>query len=786
MPHPQECAVSYFDRAPVGFGESVPPPYAASPDQHLAGLNPAQLEAVRAVHGPVLIIAGPGSGKTRVIVHRIAHLITAEGVPPWNVLAVTFTNKAAREMRDRLEVLLGRRADALAAGTFHAQCSRILRRDGQVIGIDPRFAIFDDGDQIGLIRSILREMEIDEKRFAPRSFLSAISAAKSELIDVDQYSKHAVGFWHERVASIYRRYQELLLTNRALDFDDLILETVRLFTDSPETLAAYQDRFRYILVDEFQDTNIAQYRLVKLLAQRDRNVCVVGDEDQGVYSWRQADIRNLLHFEQDFPEAKVILLEQNYRSTQTILEAARSVISANQLRKDKKLWTENEQGTPIVVHEAYNEEDEAQYVIREIERLARTGGVRYRDAAVMYRTNAQSRPLEDAFVRMGVPYKLVGGVRFYERKEVKDVLAYLRLALNPNDAVSLGRVLNVPPRGIGDRTVAEIERWVGRRGLTLIDGLETVADGGGDRGAPQLQARAQHAVRRFIDLLRLLGRAADELPPLEVLDLLLEQSGYAHFIRDGSEEGEERWANISELRTKARDFADFAPPAGLAAMLEEVSLVQDVDTFEPESDGTTLITLHAAKGLEFPYVYIVGMEEGLCPHARSMDDPSQMEEERRLVYVGMTRAMRGLYLIYTSRRALYGNVNWAEPSRFIRDIPPQLLHTPFISNQRISSPGRATASGRTAPSNRFAPIPGPMKPLSPEPELPTPAVEAEAASNEFADQQYFPGDRVFHPAFGTGVVVSSALVRGDEEVTVAFEGKGVKKLSVAYAPLQRS
>ncbi len=781
--------MSHLEHAQPRLSESVSPPYGSASDHHLDGLNPAQLEAVRAVHGPVLIIAGPGSGKTRVIVHRIAHLVAGEGVPPWNVLAVTFTNKAAREMRDRLEGLLGRRADALAAGTFHSQCARILRRDGKSIGIDPRFAIYDDGDQMGLVRGILREMELDEKRFTPRSFLSAISASKSELIDVDRFSKKATGFWQEKVASVYRRYQELLTSNHALDFDDLIVETVRLFTDAPETLAAYQDRYRFIMVDEFQDTNIAQYRLVRLLAERDRNICVVGDEDQGVYSWRQADIRNLLHFEHDFPEAKVIMLEQNYRSTQTILEAARSVISANEQRKDKKLWTENDKGQPIVLHEAFNEEDEAQFVIREIERLGRAEGVRYRDTAVMYRTNAQSRPLEDAFVRLGVPYRLVGGVRFYERKEVKDVLAYLRLALNASDSVSLQRVLNVPARGIGDRTVAEIVRWAGRRGLSFLESLEAVAEGG-DRGAPALQPRAQNAVKRFIDLLRVLSRAANELPPLEVLDVLLEHSGYAHFVRDGTEEGEERWANITELRTKARDFGDFAPPNGLAAMLEEVSLVQDVDSYDAEADGTTLITLHAAKGLEYPYVFMIGMEEGLCPHSRSMDDMSQMEEERRLVYVGMTRAMRGLYLIYATRRSLYGNTNWAEPSRFLRDIPPQLLQMPFASSERIPSPSRNTPGTRPNRSDRYAPVRRPgsasYEPYV-DPDLPTPAADApDFSEGSQVEQQFFAGDRVFHPAFGSGIVVSSELVRGDEEVTVAFEGKGVKKLSVAYAPLQRS
>jgi DNA helicase-2/ATP-dependent DNA helicase PcrA len=745
---------------------------------HLDGLNSAQLEAVETVEGPLLIVAGPGSGKTRVIVHRIANLILNHGVAPWNLLAVTFTNKAAREMRERLDGLLGHSAEALAVGTFHAQCARILRRDGAAAGVDPRFTIYDDGDQIDLVRRILRDMEIDEKRFPPRSFLSAISAAKCEMITPRQYLQHANGYWQERVAAIYQRYHDGLAENRGLDFDDLITETVRLLREVPEALAHYQERFKYILVDEFQDTNVAQYQLVRELGQKYHNVCVVGDEDQSVYSWRKADVRNLLNFENDFPERKVVMLEQNYRSTGIILEAARSVIAENQLRRDKKLWTENERGRPIVVHEAYNEQDEAQFVLREIERLVRYERVRYGEVAIMYRTNAQSRALEDAFVRLGVPYRLIGGTRFYERKEVKDMLAYLRLALNPADVMGISRVLNVPARGIGDKTIAEVERWAARHGYTFYQALETIADDGPEAASAPVQARARNAIRGFIDLLRVLNRAASELSPLEVLDVALEHSGYAAFVRDGTEQGEERWANIMELRTKAHDFAEMPAPLGLGALLEEVTLVQDVDSFDPDADGVTLITLHAAKGLEFPFVFLVGMEEGLCPHSRSMDDASQMEEERRLVYVGMTRAMRGLFLIYATRRILFGNMMGNQPSRFLQDIPPELTERPFGRTPMPSAPSGAVSSAamgrRPAPAARVAPslvVPGP-RPT----EVPLVTVE----------QQFQPGDRVFHPAFGTGVVVTSALLRGDEEVTVAFEGKGVKKLSMAYAPLQRS
>jgi DNA helicase II / ATP-dependent DNA helicase PcrA len=779
-------------------------------ETHLEGLNPAQLEAVQAVEGPLLIVAGPGSGKTRVIVHRIAHLVLSHHVAPWEILAVTFTNKAAREMRERIEGLLGHNADGLAMGTFHAQCARFLRRDGAIAGIDTRFAIFDDGDQVDLVRKILRDMEIDDKRFSARSILSAISASKSELITPEAYSKRAQGFWQELVSNVYRRYAQALTDNHALDFDDLIGETVRLFTEAPEVLERYQDRYQYLMVDEFQDTNVAQYRLVRMLAAKNKNVCVVGDEDQGVYSWRQADIRNLMYFERDFPEARTIMLEQNYRSTQTILDVAQAVIAPNTQRKNKKLWTENDAGRPVIVHEAFNEGDEAQFVLREVERLARSEHVRLSDVAIMYRVNAQSRALEDALVRRGMPYRLVGGTRFYERKEVKDVLAYLRLTQNPADSVSLARIINVPARGIGERTITEVQHWGERAGLTFIEAIDAVADGKDEaEGHSILQGRARNAIRSFADLIRALGRARTDLNTLDLLDFVLDASGYARHLRDGTDEGEERWQNIMELRTKAADFAELAPPLGLAALLEEVALVQDVDSFDPNSDGVTLITLHAAKGLEFPFVFLVGLEEGLCPHSRSLDDPLQMEEERRLVYVGITRAMRGLYMVHAYRRTLYGMSMNNEPSRFLADVPANLREggrsapahpvgsTGFAPRDY---PARASAAERTEIPPVFfgksmngssipaAPIPKFMVPhiaAGPRPETiggpPMPAPPQPGS-----DQQYFPGDRVHHPAFGTGVVVSSVVNRGDEEVTIAFEGKGIKKLSASYAPLQRT
>ena len=768
----------------------------------LEGLNPHQREAVSHTDGPLLILAGPGSGKTRVIVHRVAYLLrTVDKVYPYNVLAVTFTNKAARELRERLNVLVGEDlARGLSVGTFHSLCARWLRRDIKHLGRDPGFAIYDDNDQIDLVKQILKEFEIDEKRTSPRSVLSAISHAKSELIDAEAYTRDAQGQWHETVARVYRRYNDLLDRHHALDFDDLLGVTVELFRAVPEVLEFYQRRFRYVMVDEFQDTNIAQYEIVKLITNQSRNLCVVGDEDQSIYSWRSADIRNILNFESDFPDLKVVVLEQNYRSTSTILQVARAVIKANKLRKEKNLWTKNDQGTPVTVHEAYNEQDEALYVLREIERLHKSQHVALSNFGILYRTNAQSRAIEDAFVRAGMPYRLVGGVRFYERREVKDVLAYLRLIQNPFDGVSLQRVINLPPRGIGQKTVQDLLRWASAENIGPYEALVRIAALRTDDGSDPLAAQAPFATRArelfgaFADIIEPIRQDLADRSVLDILDTVLERSGYLRFLRDGSEEGEERYANVQELRSKAQNYDELATQSALSAFLEDVSLVQDVDQLDESGvagEAVTLITLHAAKGLEFPYVFLVGVEEGVLPHQRSVDDPRQLEEERRLFYVGVTRAMRGLYLVRAFRRTTYGNSSTSTASRFLLDIPPSLAmvtHAPGAgsrhpgapawSSRREDRPQLTRQQAREFAARAFQPVA--------EPRLPT-GVRPPRPPRPSAEPTYRAGDRVRHPTFGLGIVVSVRVEPGSEIVEVNFAGgAGIKKLDTAFAPLTRA
>jgi DNA helicase-2/ATP-dependent DNA helicase PcrA len=777
-------------------------PTAHRAEQLLDGLNPHQREAVSHVDGPLLILAGPGSGKTRVIVHRVAYLLNiVEKLFPYNVLAVTFTNKAARELRERLDGLVGTDlARGLSVGTFHSLCARWLRRDISHLGRDPGFAIYDDNDQIDLVKQILKEFEIDEKRTSPRSVLSAISHAKSELVDEDAYARDAQGQWHETVARVYRRYNELLARHHALDFDDLLSVTVELFRTVPEVLEFYQRRFRYVMVDEFQDTNIAQYEIVKLLTNKNRNLCVVGDEDQSIYSWRSADIRNILNFEHDFPDLKVVVLEQNYRSTATILQVARAVIVSNKLRKDKNLWTHNEQGLPVTVHEAYNEQDEALYVLREIERLHRSQHVPLSHFGILYRTNAQSRAIEDAFVRAGMPYRLVGGIRFYERKEVKDVLAYLRLIQNPFDAVSLQRVINLPPRGIGQKTVQELTRWSNVEGLSSYEALVRIAALRHDPGGDPLAAQAPFGVRArelfgaFADIIEPIRQDLPNRSVLDALDAILQSSGYQRYLQDGTEEGEERWANVQELRSKAQNYDELANENALAAFLEDVSLVQDVDQLDEAGaadDAVTLITLHAAKGLEYPYVFLIGVEEGVLPHQRSVDDPKQLEEERRLFYVGITRAMRGLYLTRAFRRTMYGTSSTSTPSRFLIDIPQSLAlvtHAPGAgsrhpgapawSSRREDRPMLTRAQVRELAARAFQPTSEPRPPTGPRPPKPPRAP---------AEPTYRAGDRVRHPTFGIGIVISVRADPSSEIVEVNFAGNaGVKKLDTAFAPLTRA
>ncbi len=741
-------------------------------------LNPAQREAVQAGEGPVLVLAGPGSGKTRVLTHRVAYLVGRQGIPPYRIMAVTFTNKAAREMKARLESLLGA-ADLqdLTIGTFHATCARILRRDGEAVGIDGRFLIFDTGEQENLVKRALAELRLDHKEYRPASVLNVISRWKNELLTPAR--TRPASYREEVIKRIYERYQQLLRESNALDFDDLLTEVVRLFRECPDVLARYRRRYSGVLVDEFQDTNLAQYEIVRLLAQEARHLFVVGDEDQSIYSWRGADFRNVQRFRKDFPEARLILLEQNYRSTQNILDAARSVIRHNVQRTDKHLWTENPPGQPIIVYEAYDEHEEAQFVVDEIQRLAARGVCRLGECAVMYRTNAQSRVLEDEFVRRGVPYRIVGATRFYGRKEVKDVLSYLRLIHNPHDGASMARVLNVPPRGIGSKTVSALDAWATRQNLSWFEVLRRLA---ADEQALPVEGRSRRALIDFFQIIKDLRDLSQKADLLTLFDQTLARTGYQALIRDGTEEGEDRWQNIQELRSVAREYTWLPPGEGLTEFLTNVALVSDVDTLREEADAPTLLTLHAAKGLEFAAVFVVGMEEGLLPHSRSLGDRDQMEEERRLCYVGLTRARQWLYLTYTFRRTIFGDQELSEVSRFLRDIPPQIMRAAGSKGPaRLLSLRERSA----APMADVRPPRPALASRRPEPEGVVSAPRQRPRAEPAVEQRFAAGDWVCHPTFGKGRVISSVVRGGDEEVTVAFDGLGIKRLMVSFARLEK-
>jgi DNA helicase-2/ATP-dependent DNA helicase PcrA len=722
----------------------------------LATLNPAQREAVEAIKGPVLILAGPGSGKTRVITHRVAYLVKRCGISPHHIMAVTFTNKAAREMRERLEQLLGQAIEALTLGTFHAICARVLRREGEAIGLESSFVIYDEDDQLKLMKQVLEELNLDPKQYAPQALRSTISSAKSRLISPKGYAQWVNSYFEEIVHRVYQRYQELLSQGQAVDFDDLLMKTVQLFHDHPKILNRYQSRYVHILVDEFQDTNIAQYELMKQLASKYRNLCVVGDPDQSIYSWRFADLRNILSFEKDYPEAKVVFLEQNYRSTKTILEVASDVISANVLRKPKELWTENEDGALVTVIESYNAEEEAQSVVSEIEKLIGQEQISLKDCAVMYRVNAQSRALEETFLRYGVPYKLVGGTRFYQRQEIKDIVAYLRVIHNPQDNVSLTRIINVPGRGIGQKTINMLQSWAKAHDTSPFEALKQMSHNTVAGEAKQsLPSRIAQALAGFDALMANITAQSHELSLSGLLDEILEHTGYREYILH-KEDGEERWENIMELRNVASEYDGLGTEEALAAFLEKVSLVSDLDELDEKADAVTLITLHQAKGLEFPAVFIVGLEEGILPHRRSFDDPEQMEEERRLCYVGITRAKKQLYLLRSYRRSLFGSSTANPPSRFLQDISPHL----------ISPRGLWEESPTPVASPDFNRVSQP----SPRPSS-TPALRV--------------GDHVRHNKFGPGIVMNCSPTRDDQELTVAFEEAGVKKLLASLAPLEK-
>jgi DNA helicase II / ATP-dependent DNA helicase PcrA len=817
--------------------EPAHPPIARPPNSEearariVAGLNEQQREAVETIWGPLLIVAGPGSGKTRVLTHRIAYMIEVEGIWPRRICAVTFTNKAAGEMRARLEKIVGPRVRELTVGTFHSLGVRILRQDADAIGYKRDFAIYDDDDQVGLVKQAMKDIDLSDKQYSPRAFLSRISAAKAVLAQPEQAARMAENFFEEIAARVYRRYQELLLANKALDFDDLIKLTIELFTERPDILRRYQERYLQVLVDEYQDTSHSQYTMVKLLSGLHRNLCVVGDPDQSIYAWRAADITNILNFESDNPDARVIMLGQNYRSTKTILQAADKVIQQNTQRKPKKLWTENEDGLPITAFEAYDESEEAQYVAREARRLTATGYA-HKDIAVMYRTNAQSREIEQACMLYGIPYQLVGGVRFYSRREVKDVLAILRVAHNPESSVDLRRVLENTPlgKGIGAKTIAELEQYAAKLGVSMFEAMRLALLGQRPGGAEKLPSGTPTfpiSAGKFANVLTALEEiiaSRPELPVVGMLDLLLERTGYQEFLQDGTQEGEERWQNVLELRTVAENYADLPPAEALDRFLEDVALMSDVDGLKEERDAITLITLHAAKGLEYPVVFIVGMDEGILPHKRALDaeemgKEDEMEEERRLAYVGMTRAEQRLYLVYAFRRTLYGNTQINGPSRFLADVPPELVtgrdlgtaFKPAISGgkrQTVPSGGLSAdailggqvsiyGSGRGNTRDRLAP--SGLKPGSYRTEKRREDKKQQSANlnlrsgSDFRQSQppasqvegYKVGDKVTHHAFGDGHILAVKSTGSDQEVTVMFGRVGTKRLLASMAKLEK-
>ena len=822
-----------------------------------AQLNKEQIQAVTTVSGPVLVLAGPGSGKTRVLTRRIAHLIDEAGVAPWNILAVTFTNKAAAEMRARVEQIFIQkfgppppgqppRLSGLTIGTFHSICARILRVEVAAAGYQPNWVIYDSADQVALVRDVLRELNFDEKRYPPKAVLAHISKQKNDLVTPAVYKANS--YFEEIAGRVYHRYQEVLHTNNAMDFDDLLMRTVLLLRENLDVRVKYQQRWRFVLVDEFQDTNTAQYELIRLLAtgpMNNHNVFVVGDEDQSIYKFRGADYHNVQLFKSDFPEARTVLLEQNYRSTQTILDVANSVIRNNRHRTPKQLRTDNGHGLPVTVYEAYNEVEEASYVADEIEKLQRRGDANPGDVAVMYRTNAQSRALEEAFVLRGMKYRLVGATRFYERKEIKDALAYLRLIHNPADSVALGRIINTPTRGIGDKAQVALRSWAAELGVSQYVALQIIHHGPeraalriGEPLPPQaaqspIGGRTQKVLADFSALLE--GwvdqeRAARYDSVAELLDAVLLQSRYAEQLRDGTDEGEDRFENLQQLRAVAATYVPGAPDlepgqTPLGMFLEGVSLVADSDDLDSSASAITLLTLHTAKGLEFPVVFLVGLEDGILPHSRTLEiedareKEEELAEERRLFYVGITRAKRRLYLLHCLRRSLWGESNLQAPSRFLDEIPEELLTgmvdkrsrqessfkrmTAWGDEEDISRTPRSQTGGQWSGRSKSAPptwgqagagqsgggkssywapggaesqagSQGAHKPIARK------SAAAQSKSGPAAKPKFERRDSVQHTSFGVGTVIESNITRDGEEVTVAFPGVGIKKLLAEY------
>ena len=736
-------------------------------------LNPPQREAVAQTEGPVLILAGAGSGKTRVLTHRIAYLMDEKGVNPWNILAITFTNKAAQEMRERVDKLVGFGSESIWVSTFHSACVRILRRHIDNLGYDTNFTIYDTDDQKSLMKDVCRKMNIDTKIYKERSLLAQISHAKDELLTPDDMEMKAAGDYNmKKVASVYREYQAALRKNNALDFDDLIVKTVELFEKCGAVLEYYQERFKYIMVDEYQDTNTAQFKFISLLAQRYQNLCVVGDDDQSIYKFRGANIGNILGFEHVFPDARVIRLEQNYRSTRNILNAANQVIANNTERKAKTLWTENEEGSKVHFRQFLNAYEEAEYVAGEIGKLKRNGLGNYRDCAILYRTNAQSRIFEEKFIAANIPYKLVGGVNFYARKEIKDLLCYLKTIDNARDDLAVQRIINVPKRGIGATTLGRVQDYADNMGISLYEALRVAEE------VPSI-GRSLSKIDGFVTFIQMLKSKADVMTVEEILQEVIDSTGYvAELEAEDTEESRARIENIDELISKTVAYQEAMEeqnqPATLSGFLEEVALVADIDTVDPDQDYVLLMTLHSAKGLEFPKVFMVGMEDGIFPSHMTISygDDGEMEEERRLCYVGITRAMKDLTLTCAQQRMIRGETQYNRVSRFVREIPRELVdlgHTiqekkpkveDMIPTQAKYSKMKESLQGRNYKPREFK------------------VTKANSLDYEV-------GDTVRHIKFGVGIVKEIVEGGRDYEVTVEFDKVGVKKMFASFAKLKK-
>ncbi|MFN6739269.1 DNA helicase PcrA [Enterococcus faecium] len=737
----------------------------------LNGMNPRQKEAVLHTDGPLLLMAGAGSGKTRVLTHRIAYLIEEKEVNPWNILAITFTNKAAKEMKERVNAILASGGEDVWVSTFHSMCVRILRRDVDFIGYNRNFTIIDSSEQLTLMKRILKELNIDPKKYDPRSILGTISQAKNSLQTPQDFTKMQGSYYEEIAAKCYAAYQKELQYNQCMDFDDLIMNTIRLFEEHPDSLTYYQNKFHYIHVDEYQDTNHAQYTLVNLLAGRFRNLCVVGDADQSIYGWRGADMQNILDFEKDYPDAAVILLEQNYRSTKNILSAANQVIENNSNRKPKNLWTENKEGNKITYYRADNERDETRFIVDRMQEEIRSNHRNYGDFAILYRTNAQSRVMEETLLKANIPYKMVGGHKFYDRKEIKDILAYLNVLANPQDSISFERIVNSPKRGIGPGSIEKLRSFASLHEWPLLEAAQNVdlANIGGKAGQ-QLGA--------FGEMIQEVTQMIPYLTVTELTKEVLDRSGYLEDLKiQNTLEAQARIENLEEFLTVTQEFdkqfeqqneedAD-APEEKLTVFLNDLALVSDIDNLEEDASQVTLMTLHAAKGLEFPVVFLIGLEEGVFPLSRALMEESELEEERRLAYVGITRAEEALYLTNAFSRTLYGRTQYNRPSRFVEEIDQELLE---IEGMRPTPKKTPVFAKKTAYSYK-------------QPET---AVVPSKSATGGENNSWKPGDKVKHKKWGLGTVVQVSGTSKDLELDVAFPSQGVKRLLAAFAPIEKA